>query len=966
MFFLSFAVNTQAQSEYTDGVLVFPDNAGLTPHDPKVSCHQNGDHCLLMFYDELSQTTKLKFSWAKGYHYQGLAFGCTGLDFFLGCSEVGTVSNDLMSSLERLPVTGEYHLPYDVSWVAEDNTYYLFIENVHYTYVPNGAFSVLRTESNFDWALQFINETTIFRLRTIQNGDVTNDYFLLDITDNTLEGSGKTASAGGCSGVASQTYPTENLIGFATESDGTLFYRIYYGYNSQNCTVQVLGTMPEASGLTGISYYVNSVMQYNLNSNETREAITIDFASYTSASTIYEWNESEFINSSMLDTISTNSLYVYERTNVTGSINGIYVYNEQLYPLQIVMGIQDLDRGGQFNDVNTSAGIGCTSENYTQFDTGGSLNAIDLSTPCLTGNTISIQTIDGLPDTFNFSYDVIPGCEDVTTYIFTPDFQGYIGFYNFTIRVRDSIFNTGVPGVTVLLSGESQTTDSDGNAFFEIAPILNSDFIYQTINESCTATLSIDGGERIYNILASKSGYNDYSENAVILGTSPFNMEAGDFTKERTIIMDQEGSKAEVHVYSSDGIELFPSVVEVEVFGSNNTYIDSFGELIESNISFSVPALFHLIDGRDSFPANFTLKYYYGDDFDYYQQNVTVFKDGFQEINFYINENFANLKCSNSVDCPQSVCSGLYYKQFSACSSGLCTYTSERCTSSNRCDPVRGCFDIQYTDSCTLDGECEDACLTNFSMVDKFCGSSGLCVGNTVECSTNCSIDDGFCSELLECLYPSTDKFRLVLPNTEADSFYQAVREDVTCDFDNAGESFCISQNVELLDSVGLLWATDSIDQVSTVPLDWKFIRNDANTGYNFYGISGACSDECELNFVYCQNGCDTESGLCVGVVAGEQNVASDWLGWAWIIVSGFVPDFLKTMVWSFVTIGMMLAYRYGIRKGHSGGDKDTLLVGFVTFLIGVSVAWIHWIFLVMIGFVIAYILWDKNVNKSG
>ena len=60
VFFLSLAVSSNAQEEFTAGTFVF---AGQNLHDPKVACHPNGDHCLLAFYD--SSTTKIhfKYSW---------------------------------------------------------------------------------------------------------------------------------------------------------------------------------------------------------------------------------------------------------------------------------------------------------------------------------------------------------------------------------------------------------------------------------------------------------------------------------------------------------------------------------------------------------------------------------------------------------------------------------------------------------------------------------------------------------------------------------------------------------------------------------------------------------------------------------------------------------------------------------------------------------------------------------------
>lgn len=956
MLFLSLAVSSQAQEEFTSGTLVFPDNALSTPHDPKMDCHPDGDHCLLMFYDSLDQKIKLKYSWNKGSHYQGLTAGCTGFDFLFGCSEIATISNSLDASLSRHQY-GSYHLPYDVRWVNEEAKYYLFVENVDYTYIPGGSFATLRTNALTGWGGMFVNDTTYFGIR--QAGTLA--WVLVDITDNTVEDTGALAT-GGC---VNSAFNIENFRSFAGYNDGSLLYYTIFGYNSQNCTPQETpgGTFPEALGtIKGINYYVDNKIQYNIDWNFTKEATTTDFSSYSGATVINTRGEFEFINNSFSDKIDTNQLFAFERRNVSASAtDGIYVYNEQQYPLQIVMNVQDPDRGDVV--ANTTGTVICVAQNYTQTDTGGESDPIDLTTPCLTGNLIVMQTAEGQPTNFSFSYDVLSGCEGQTTYIYTPGSSGYVGYYDLTIRVRDSIFNTGVSGASLSLSGDSQTTDSSGNAVFEISPIANADFTTETNAGSCLYELSITGNERQYNLLATATGYNAYIENSMVFGDSPFSLESGDFTITKTIVMDQEGSQAEVHVYSSDGIELFPSVVEVEAFGSNHTYIDTFGEFIESNISYSVPALFYLIDGRSSYSANFTLKYFYGDSFDYYQQNVTVFQDGFHTIDFYINENFANLKCTYDTDCPESVCSGSYYKQFSSCSDGLCTYTSEKCDSPDRCDSENGCFDIQYTQSCTLDAECEDACLTNYSMVDKFCGTEGLCLGNTVICSTNCSAIEGICSELLDCLYPEENIFSLVIPRPELDAYENVIRKEVRCNFQNAGDSFCISQDLELLDSVGLLWSTPLLDQVSATPSDWNYKRNDADDGFIFYGISASCSDTCGLSYEYCENGCDVDSGKCKGAITGGQAVYSDWVsqGFAWL--NNLIPLQYRLFIWGIFTIIAMALYRSGI-KGHQGGDKDTLLIGFVMFLGGVGVGWVHWIFLFMIGFVISFVLWEKFIHK--
>lgn len=958
---LSFAVSSNAQTEYNSGTLVFPDNAVSTPHDPKIACHPNGDHCLLAYYDSYDSKIHLKLSWNKGHHFEGLVFGCTGLDYFLGCSEVATISNSLEASRERLPLIGEYHLPFDVTWVNSQNKYYILIENVDYTYIPYGSFSTLRTNGNQYWGLQFLNDTTYFQINTYQDGATKNRWYLKDITDGSTEDSGLTSTTGGCSGSGGVNYATENFIGFSAINDGTLYYRIWYGYNSQNCSVQMQGTIPEAT-TTGISYYVDGVIQYSINHNETKEALTSDFSSYSSASTIYSWNESEYINASMSNSISTNQLYAYELNNETGSISGIYIYNEQKYPLNIQMNVQDADRGDVL--ANFTATIICTASNYTQTDTGSQTEYANLNTPCLTGNDISIQTTEGKPLSFNFSYDVLTGCEGETTFIYTPISSGYVGFYNLTIRVRDSILNTGVSGASVTLSGDTQTTDSNGNAYFEISPIANAYFTTETDAGSCIYKLYIAGDEYEYTILSTRIGYSPYIENGVILGESPFSLISGDFTTVKTIIMDQEGSNAEVHIFSSDGVELFPSVLEIGVYGANHTYANNYGELIESNISYVAPALFRLIDGRETYSANFTLKYYYGDTFDYYEQNETITKNGYKQVNFYINENFANLKCSYDTDCPESVCSGSYYKQFSSCSNGVCTYTSENCVSPDRCDTEKGCFDIQYAQTCDYDQECADSCLTNYSMVDKSCGSDGFCIGKTKQCTTNCSSSDGVCSELLSCLYPETDKFRLVFPTqNNPDSYYQAVRKDITCSFDNIEESFCITQSVELLDSQGIFGTTDNIDTVTATPEDWKFIRNDDNNGWVFYAVSGTCSDTCELSYEFCGNGCNVDTGKCIGETTGQQQVYSDWVSVFFAWLNGLIPFEYRLLIWGVFTMLAMGIYRTSI-KGHSGGDKDTMLVGLLMFFGGVGIGWVHWIFLAFMGFVISFVLWEKYIHK--
>lgn len=956
---LSLAISSNAQEEFTSGSLIFPDNAYSTPHDPKVACHPNGDHCLLAFYDSLDGKIKFKFSWNKGHHFEGLLFGCTGLDLLLGCSEVATATNSL--DMDRLPTIGSYHLPFDVTWVNDDNRYYAFIENVDYQYIPSGAFSTLRTNGGQYWGIQFVNDTTYFQLNTYHDGTGKNRWYLKDITDGSTEDSGLTGSTGGCSGSGGVNYNIENAYGFSAINDGTLFYRIWYGYNSQNCSSQTQGTLPEASGVTGISYYVNGIMQYHLNRNETKEAYTSDFSSYTSASTVYSWPYGQYINNSMSNKIDTNQVYAYELNNETGSISGIYIYNIGLYPLQVSLNVQDPDRGDTI--ANTSVSIICQASNYTQTDTSTTDNPAELSTPCLTGNMLSIQTTEGQPLTFNFSYSVLSGCEALKTYVYTPPSSGYVGYYNLTIRVRDSIRNQGVPGALITLSGDTQTTNAQGNAYFQVSPIANAYFTTETNAGSCLYKLYVGGDERQYNILGTATGYDPYIEGNIILGKDPFSLEGGDFTTTKTIIMDQQGATAEVHVYSSDGIELTPGSIQIKAEGSNNTYVNSYGEFIESNISYVVPATFRFIDTRASWPVNFTLYYKYGascSSQDVYQQNATMTQNGFHTVDFYINENFANLKCCYDTDCPESVCSGKYYKEFSSCSSGLCTYTTDQCDSSDRCDPERGCFDIQYTQECDIDAECVDTCLTNYSMVDKSCGYDGLCIGQEIACSTNCSSTEGVCSELLACIYPEKEKFVLIFPNVVENSYDQVLKKEITCNFDNAGSSFCISNKYELLDSVGLLWSTPLLDQVSATPEDWKYIRNTADNGYIFYAISGSCSDTCGLTYEYCEKGCSVDTGKCIGATTGEQNAYSDWFDGFFAWLYSIIPVEYRVMAWLFFTIFVMLQYRHRI-KGHSGGDKDTLLVGFVMFLAGVSIGWIHWIFLLITGIIIAFVLYERG-----
>lgn len=983
--FLSFPVSSFAQSEYTNGRIWNYQGVffyGISyPYSPKVTCDPILKACASLWWNDWNNVVTLS----------------TSADNFVSTTGFFT---DVVVQTEDFATTYRgwldyYPLPYDLIYDnvnTSDRIIKIMVFDSPSTtqkYTYSLATGTLTSLGSISYSCMGFSDThTMLCARPRQTNNVTGYHIFVDFgyldwytgAFTTIDSYLDVYAGGGnynCRRI-------NHIKGWADKTEDNIMryrskYELEYGANG-DCSFSSTKTKT-VSNLTGFSATYDGILNWDgdylyyrwYNASDPAvsgifRSATTDLTTFGTGTMYYQFNDTIGENISSADFDDTmDQLWVYEKNINSTATNDLWSYDRSLYNIQIVPSVQDVDAGAETSLDEFTVSLTCLSENYTQ--TESTTNGIlEISTPCQTGSEITITNTDASPGAFVFDYDVLYGCEDeYRTLIFNPTWEGYIKNYNFSVSVYDSLLNTAVPNININLNGITATTDSQGKAYFSVIPISNPSFSVESDASSCMYRLSINGSEKFYNIIGTGTGYDTYIENNIIIGYYPFSLGARDFKQDYPIYMDMTGARREVHIYSSDGIELFPSTIEIEVNGANHTYLSQDGEITETNISYVSPALFYLIDNRDPYSANFTLKYYYGDgcsSFDYYQLNDTINQDSFKEIKFILDENSANVKCCYDSDCPESFCLGKYYKRFSTCSN-TCQYTTETCESSAKCDNERGCFDREYSQSCDIDQECVDVCLNNYSMIDKFCGSDGLCLGNIKTCQTNCSATYGVCSERLDCLYPSTNKFRLVLPNPQENSFYQAVRKDVTCDFDNVETSFCISQRVELLDSQGWLSSTDNVDLVQATPDDWKFKRNANNNGWIFYAVSGTCSDSCGFTYEYCENGCNPDNGLCIGKVTGQQSPYSDWISdsYSWVLAQ--IPLPYRMLAWIILTIVVMFFYRQGI-KGHQGGDKDTLLVGFAMFLAGTSLGWIHWVVLLIVGVIITFVLWDKGgFNKS-
>jgi hypothetical protein len=835
LFVLLLPASTQAHEfNMTDGngFLLFPETALSEPLNPKIDCHPSGYHCLALVYENNS------------FYGRGIKVWYTTNFFktFWNNYQIASISKDY-STLGSYYIN--YGLPYDVKYV--NGKYYFFIENTVYTY--DGA--TLTTLDTFDgntkgnrWGLGFDD---------IYNGILTYEVYTPTGVFSAMRGAGLSsgrytvkASWSGSSYLREclNNYDASNLVSCSNNISAL----------GSTATVTSLPSFPTA--YTGIDYWDGNNIYYQRYDNSSWRVETTDLLTYQTPSLIYAWDQgaiNETINHTDSSTTDSNRIYIYERQSTNAGDSGIWVYN--LPTTRVVIFGEGYDITTKTTEiVNITTSINCSASGYYQSDSG---QYSDLSTPCQYNNRVVLNSFTYQPVSYTFTNYTIPtSCLYKTNYIRTTASKGYYKPYNFTLTFRDAFFGNVISGVTSILNGNTETSNANGEAIYNTLPIESPNFTAESFDEvSCTQQLSFTGSPSNYVLLASKSGYETYTDSFQI-SKSPFIVET-DFTTSKTILLEPENTRVEVFVYSLDGIELSPSRTTTTIYGSNDTYWVYGNQWFHQNHSTSIPALFYLLNNTGTYNVNISMIY-----FNEYNKSINVTTGSYNRVEFYINYSSWELPCYTSSDCQPDMCAGKFLKKLTGCFSNVCTYQTLDCGSPAYCDVNIGCVDLVSLTNCTKDQDCVNYCNDNYTMVDYKCGSDGYCKGNYIDCETNCNASLGYCQELAGCLDPAKTTFKVGY--MRKDGRFMGTTFEAYCDFGTANTYNCQGNGIEIkkgdLDYWGLTW-----DNIVATPKGWIASFTDDGNTLTFNSVSLYCDNYCNLTYTFCDKGCDIESGVCLG-----------------------------------------------------------------------------------------------------
>jgi len=762
-----------SQVEFTNGVIAFRNCPTIDvfngcygvslPYDMRVACADDNSECVALVYEHASgiRSVRVKYSVgnpATGEHFQNLAYGCpSGIwswwDWVFGwCSEVGTITDDFTNELAFRNTVDTKHLPYDVIYDEDTNTFNIIVDNVKYTYNSSGLISQGATTYH---AYSFIDSEYFISGDVWGNGAYT---YLRTYKENF-----DTGSAGqignklfcDCSSYTCNVPSANYHYGIVSVSaiDDTTYIWEHTGYVEGVCRdappyCRCLGyTVTDGTFSTnmpttysGLDYYAGGKQFYQRFGNETWIATSTDLATFPTYYEYYEWDTSanESINISDADINTDIKLTAYEYFINDTTIDGIYVYNEKYY------GFKVLAKGTNLNtlsaeDLSVSATIVCSAQNYSYTVSG--VNPL-LITPCQTGNTIVITAGGGWqPNSITIS-DLTALSTTGYTYVrsATNNF-GWVNQYNFTIGVFDSFSGDPVDGATVIVGGTSKVTDSSGYTAFDLAPYDTATFTMT--NTSNTYYLSLSGNPADYFAEVSKSQY--------ISDSFPFKLtevsepiSVTDFNKIDTIQLDPIHAQVYVDVYWKDGVHYEGDTAVVRMGGAQNgTYVNLDGILTPINYATEFPALFVHRDDRASWTANINLT----TASEFQSDTIAIVNTTYAyTYTFFLTNTSAYQECYTDLGCESSFCKGSIWYSDGSCEGGVCVYDLESCV---LCDDDAGCYTSTTSETCPsgLDVECYgmNYCIDSKYLASFKCSSAKLCYQDTVECGYICDEDEDVC-----------------------------------------------------------------------------------------------------------------------------------------------------------------------------------------------------------------------------
>ncbi|KYK22344.1 hypothetical protein AYK24_08350 [Thermoplasmatales archaeon SG8-52-4] len=663
-----------------------------------------------------------------------------------------------------------------------------------------------------------------------------------------------------------------------------------------------------------------------------------DLTTFSTPELQYTMNEgiNEFINQSDAGIGGTANYYIWKRSSdLTDGTDGIYVQEQTTYPV-VLSSNQDV-----------FATLTCDSEDYTTSDSG---SIMQLFTPCLTGNELQIVS-DKSPqvDSIDINFNT---CESISVYSYYPENP-----YDFTFTVKDALTNDVLDGATFSLTEESdQTTNANGQATFNINAISNPNL--KESRTGCKIDVSTDGTPKTFYGEVELSGYVD---NTFIM--TPAKLSIGDintweFENNKLVTMYPDGVVLDVHVYTSDGYEVYVSNYNISVTGNNDdTFTFSDGNPTRRNWNRNTPATFLLYDNRSSYNITIGLVYPQGTDSLIMEVETNTQYDAY----FYLPYTLLDLPCTSISDCVPDFCSDDgYHHELTGCVEEQCEYTTTDCFSQDLCDILTGCFAFDTESQCTNDIQCMNDenvsyCIDLGSMYVGQCGDDGYCKQTEKICTTFCNETVGYCNEKALCRNPQHEQVGYEYSGG-------SVYTDAYCTFENAGMDQCLQMGRIPKSELEFLGIT-----IQDVLFSHEgFGLFDIGDYYKVSDLSVQCSDSCVMTLDFCSSGeCSATTGRCLTEETSTEWSAMIWGAWVWI--SGIIPIELRMFAWLLFTILVMVWYSQSKHhsKGWGGGwssdnNTDTIVVGVLMFFAGIGVGFIHWIFMLIIGVIVSLLIWLK------
>lgn len=981
LFNVSSSLSNQIYAQQSCGFLL----PFTEPYDPKVSCETDGDSCVAVFYEN------------QPFCGRGIKYALSR-DGFETIEYIGNIDTTAFSQtvfIDEYYTTG-HELPYDIIYFDFNSNYY-FVRGTKVYVMPvfdPGVFGVtpyrftdgytiasgetIGADISMDCCVEVNHQCAGFpcncasasrqNIQTIKfyDGNATKlfgtfqgqpqrttpstdwdgwfGWFTYDVTNTTTTVNGNlydctelwntpSCSAGG-------NFAVDEYSGYAEFDGSTTWYYVIEGV-FDFCT----GTINQALAFDNFGSpqkYYNQVwfggnLYYrNTTNREMISSESSDLVSFASPDIQYFETISidETINQSDAGSGGFSNLYVWSRdSTLTDGTNGIWAQAQTTYPV-IVSSNEDV-----------FATLTCSSESYTTTESG---KIFQIFTPCLTGNQITFVS-SKTPGSDVKTFDV-GTCSSVSFNINYADSP-----YDFVFTVKDALTNTNIAGADISLTGETdQTTDSNGQAIFNIQPITDSELKDETSSSGCIHTLSTDGTPTTLYGEVSKTGYVDTVFSLTPASKTESDSNVWTFDDNEIVTLYPEGVVLNVRAYTIDGQEIVTSSYNASVTGNNNlTYTFVNGKPSLRNFNRNLPSEFLLYDNRTTYNITVTLDYIVGTE----SRIVEVTVNEQYPVYFYLPFTFLDLPCSTAQDCVKDFCDEIgFHNRLSGCTDNTCQFETTDCQSPALCDPTVGCYQLNTEVPCTGDNTClfnnnVTYCIDDVTMYAGFCGSDGFCKAKEKTCATFCNTTLNYCNERADCLLENPIDVGYEYPGG-------GTIAHADCNFNNAGQSFCLQFGdipIAQLNQEGL-----TIQDVRFTHSDFiaKYVTT-PEPGYAIGDVVATCTDTCEVELEFCSSGsCSTETNQCLKSASSSvfKGMASG--GWEWL--QGVVPLELRLMAWLLFTILMMIVYKQATGQHGSDNDRTTLVVGAVIFFIGIGIGWVHWIFLLIIGTIISIIMWKQ------